>query len=496
MTVAEPIVETTLGTIRGRERGGVEQYLGIRFAQPPVGDLRFRAPQPVEPWDGVYDATRLGPCAPQTERAPGGPLPERTVVWDEDCLFLNVYTPAADDRRRPVLFWIHGGAFVRGAGANTDGTSFAMRGDLVVVTVNYRLGALGFMELGHLDAALAGSQNNGIRDQLLALNWVHDHIAAFGGDPDRVTICGNSAGAGSVLALLATPAADHLFHQAVTQSAPAVMDTADPTLAERMLRELGGRGLEDLRAADPERILEAQEVVSNGTGERRVVLPSRSRGGFRAAVDAHTVTRQPAEAVARPGAGKPLLLGTNADEGPLFSFALPRDITDDEMYAAVGEHTGDPAGVIAAYAAANPGVDNRRLMVDMLGDRLFLLPSLEVADAQARTGEAPVFTYLFTWKSEGFDGFMGAMHALEIPFVWNLGLQAWAAVVGGADPGDLAQRMHTAWIAFVRTGDPNHAGLPHWPAYDTDRRPTMEFGSTSVILDDPNAGTRTGWESM
>lgn len=491
-----PTVETSLGSIQGRERDGVEQYLGIRYAQAPVGDLRFRAPVPVEPWDGAYDATRLGTCAPQAPRAADSPLPSRDIVCDEDCLFLNVYTPGSDDARRPVLFWIHGGAYTRGSGDTTDGTSFAARGDIVVVTINYRLGALGFMELGHLDETLSGSQNNGIRDQITALKWVHDHIAAFGGDPEQVTICGESAGAGSVMAVLASPSADALFHRAISQSAPAGFREAEPGAAEDLLSHLGGGGLDRLRTASVDELVEAQEAAAAaGAGDgRRIVLFGNSGRGFRPAVDGHTVTRTAVDAVAAAGAAaKPLMVGTNLDEGTLFSFSLPGDITDDEVRVAVKAHADDADAVFDAFAAAYPGDSNRRRMVHMQGDTMFRLPSLRFADAQIASGGGAVYTYLFTFQAEGFGGRMGAMHALEIPFVWNQDLSAWGALVGDADPGDLADRMHRAWIAFVRSGDPNHDGIPQWPAYDSDRRPTMEFGPTSRVLDDPAGSTRAAW---
>lgn len=490
-------VATKLGTIRGRERDGIEQYLGIPYAAPPIGARRFQAPSPVEPWTDVLEATAFGPSAPQPPPVEGNPLPRREVQWEENCLFLNVYTPASDERRRPVLVWIHGGAYVQGSGDVYDGTSFAKRGDIVVVTLNYRLGAFGFMELGHLDPALAGSQNNGIRDQIAALTWVRDHISCFGGDPDQVTVSGESAGAGSVMALLAAPSADTLFHRAIAQSAPADFRELEPGAAARYLETLGGDGIEALRTASAEELLNAQKkLAAAAQAKTGITLFGNGGPGHRPVVDEHTVTRSPEEAVRTAGAsGRALLLGTNLDEGTLFSFHIPKDVTDEQVRAAVAAHTDRPDDVVAAFSAAYPEASNRRRMVHMNGDTLFRTSSLRVADAQVETGGPPVFVYLFTWKSQGFGGAMGSMHALEIPFVWNMDRAPWAVLMGEGDPAppDLADRMHDAWIAFTRNGDPNHEGLAQWPVYDTARRPTMEFGDSIRAVDDPCGDTRASW---
>ena len=271
-TMAE--VRTSLGTLRGGSRGGIEHYLGIPYAAPPVGARRFLPPDDPAPWDGVREATRFGPCAPQPPGVEGSPLPDREVHWDEDCLFLNVYTPACDDARRPVLVWIHGGAYVRGSGDLYDGTSFAKVGDIVVVTLNYRMGVFGFVELGHLDEGLAGSANNGILDQIAALRWVREHISEFGGDPDQVTISGESAGAGSVMALLASPAADGLYHRAIAQNAPAGFGPLVPGAAETLLEAMGGGGLEALRTASAQELIDTQSRIMTAAQSKRASASS------------------------------------------------------------------------------------------------------------------------------------------------------------------------------------------------------------------------------
>src|SRR4051812_24518459 len=214
---------TPLGALEGVDLEGCERYAGIRYARAPVGDLRFRAPQPVEPWEGVYDATRFGPSAPQPPPLAGSIIAIGDLHTDEDCLFVNVYTPATDTGRRPVMVWIHGGAYTMGSGDMYDGRSLVRRGDVVVVTLNYRLGVLGWLAVDHLDSSLAGSGNNGIRDQIEALRWVRDNISSFGGDPANVTVFGESAGGGSIGALLAAPDADGLFHKAIVESGPVAI---------------------------------------------------------------------------------------------------------------------------------------------------------------------------------------------------------------------------------------------------------------------------------
>ncbi len=490
-------IRTPLGVIRGRERDGCLQFFGIRYGQPTGNNRRFRAPEPVKPWEGIYDATHFGPSAPQPPRAIDSVLPKRDLVWSEDCLFLNVYTPAADDSARPVLVWIHGGSYVNGSGDAYDGTSFASTGDMVVVTINYRLGALGFAELGHLDPALTGSHNNGIRDMIEALRWVRYNITVFGGNPGRVTICGESAGAGAVNALLASPNARGLFHQAISESAPARFSESETTFADDLRVQLSADGdpigLNELMATPADRILAAQTaVLDRSAAAMGLGLIPAGRPGFRPAIDHTTITGNPSDAVATDPV--PLLIGTNLDEGTLFTLDLPEEITDSQLRRAVESGGHDTDRVVAAFKAEYPGETNRQLLIHMLGDTLFRSASLRVADAQATT-DTSVWVYLFTWQSQGFHGMFGAMHALEIPFVWNMPLEPWGQLLGEGEPWppDLADRMHRAWISFVHTGNPNHGGIPDWPRYDTDRRPTMEFGDTSRMLDDPQGRTRAGW---
>ena len=339
------------------------------------------------------------------------------------------------------MVWIHGGAYVIGSGDMYDGRSLVQGGDVVVVTLNYRLGVLGWLALDHLDPSLAGSGNNGIRDQIEALRWVRDNISAFGGDPGNVTIFGESAGGGSIGALLAAPDADGLYHKAIIQSGPvAIAPLHKPELMTgELLAALGepDGGIDTLRDAETSRLIQAQLDIGdlNRLGRDRDHPIDGSGAGLRPSVDGVVVQATPRQAVtARGGRNVPLLIGTNADEGTLFSLLLPTDITDAEVFAALPETVTDPDALAEGYERRETG---HRLIVDLMTDSVFLVPTLRLADAQAGTG-APVWVYLFTWKTPVFGGLLGATHALEIPFVWDeIDNPLWQPFLGADAPRSL-----------------------------------------------------------
>ncbi len=500
-----PLATTTAGQISGRsitrgpdgvkDQTPIEAFLGVPFAAAPVGDRRWRPPQPTEPWDGVLECTRPGPAAVQVLRKPGGPLPAQTYEIGEDCLNLNVYTPACDDAKRPVFFWVHGGSYQNGRGASNDGTQLCRNGDIVVVTVNYRMGLLGFIELAWLDESRVGSHNLGIQDQIAGLQWVRDNIAAFGGDPDQVTICGESAGAGSVLAILASPSADGLFHRVISQSAPAAFGPPHETVARNLAEHVGATSIDDLLALTADELLAAQgTLLAAGTSamERAdpPALPDNSGRGFRPAIDGITVTRDAAHAAGERAV--PILIGTNDDEGTMFALHLDRAMTIDGLRAIAAQRVGGRVDdVITAYQAEYPDFTPHQIAVQWMGDLRFWTCSLDVADAAVEAG-TPVHVYRFSWKAQGLGGTFGAMHALEIPFVWKTML-GWDLAFGTEPPPELSDQLHQAGISYVRTGDPSHDGIGEWPAYDTERRPTMRFDETTRVVDDPGAGTHRAW---
>jgi para-nitrobenzyl esterase len=499
-------VETATGRVEGKTKDGVTQYRGIPYAAPPVGELRFRPPQPALPWTGTRDGTRFGAQALQAvgqmEALFGGTPPPSS----EDCLFLNVYTPAADDARRPVLVWIHGGAFLTGSGSTPwyNGHSFAARHDVVVVTLNYRLGALGFLHLDDIGGEdFAGSGNLGILDQVAALEWVRDNIAAFGGDPDNVTAFGESAGAMSVGTLMGTPAAKGLFVKAIPQSGAAhhgkSREAADAT-AREFLAELGlepnRESAARLRELPVDALMEAQTTLVTRTVSATLA--------FTPVVDGIVLPEPPSDAIGGgSAAGVRVLIGTNAEEMRLFSMMDTRMAATDEaqLLSRVGKELGDAgraAELVTAYRASRPDASPGEIWGDIQSDYVFRIPAIRLAEHQSARENA-VYSYLFTWKSPAFGGALGACHALEIPFVWNtLDLGMSQLFCGPEDDGSraLAATMHEAWATFARTGTPAAAGLPEWPTYDAQHRATMILDSECRVENDPCGADREAWSAL
>jgi para-nitrobenzyl esterase len=499
------IADTTSGKIAGRQKDDILLFAGVPFAAPPVEELRFKAPQSHEGWSDVRDATRFGRVAVQVGDSLSAIGAAPTPDWSEDCLFLNIQTPALDDGRRPVMVWIHGGAFVNGTGAMPwyDGAHFVRHGDVVVVSINYRLGTLGWLELGHLDPAYATSGNNGLLDQIAALRWVGDNIAGFGGDPDNVTVFGESAGAMSVGALLGAPTASGLFAKAIAQSGAAhnvsSLDAAG-AVTEAFLADLGGGGIEALLAAPAERLLEVQQTVAQAMLAGHIARPVTSASGlpFGPVIDGEVLPRHPSEAI-RDGsaASVPLLTGTTRDEWNLFGLMDRKVESPDVVVRRLGRFVDHPDALVATYRAARPEVSDDELFKGIMTDRMFRIPAIRMAEAQAAHQRDHTFMYLFEFASTAFDGRLGSCHALEIPFVFDtLHRPGVEMLTGPEPPRSVANAMHAAWIAFARTGSPNHEGLPDWPAYDSADRATMFFGVPCHLGHDPAAAERQAWSGL
>jgi para-nitrobenzyl esterase len=502
-------IETTHGTLRGTAEGGVARFLGVPFAAPPVGPLRFRPPRPAEAWTGVRPATSFGPIAPQNPSLMDALFGGEAEAWDEDCLFLNVWTPAVPGTATeadplPVMVWIHGGGFEMGSGSSPlyHGESFARSG-VVLVTINYRLGALGFLELGSLDEDGRGSGLVGMLDQVAALEWVRDNIAGFGGDPGNVTVFGESAGAFSVALLLAMPRARGLFHRAVVQSGSASGAKSPDDAAGDTAEFLAAAGLstvEELRAAPVEQLLAAHaslgaarmadpESVIERHGNPLAFLP------FRPVTDGVDLPHDPLGAIAAgSAAGIPLVVGTNLEEWKLFALMSPAASSPEDLARRTAMVTEDPDGALAAYAADHPDASPADLECALLTDVIFRIPASDLADAQAP--HAPVWQYRFDWRSPAWGGMVGAAHALEIPFVFDLVEDHRLHVFVGPDaPAGLAHAMHQAWVAFARAGVPAGDDLPDWPTVDGAGRPVLLLDTTSSVAHDPQPATRRFWSS-
>ena len=492
------LARTQQGEVEGRERNGALLFAGIPYAAPPVGKRRFLPPEPHERWPGVRNAQRFGAAAPQL---PGdGVLGIRDVRWDEDCLTLNVCTPAADGARRPVLVWIHGGGFQTGQGAIPwyDGTSFARKGDVVTVTINYRLGALGFAHVAELGGKACESAGlNGILDQIAALRWVRDNIAAFGGDPERVTIAGESAGGMSVGILLGTPAARGLFRGAIAQSG-----AADHVISDAKAREVAGRladalradSIDELRARTPAEILDAHRRVAASYVEESRGDPTGLGGmPFRPVVEGRVLPVPPVESVRKGNAADvAVMTGTNADETTIWTYG---EFDEDRARRAFGRYLPGAEGAYDAYRAARPDAPPAGLVTALTTDFTFRIPAVRLAEAQHAAG-GRVHKYLFTWRSRALGGRLGATHALEIPFMFDTLTRAGVdAFIGpGPLPSELADRMHAAWTAFVASGDPACDALPEWAAYEPAGRKVMELGDACRLLHDPSRAERELWE--
>ncbi|HKH06752.1 MAG TPA: carboxylesterase/lipase family protein [Acidimicrobiales bacterium] len=504
------IVATTAGKVQGVERGGVLQFRAVPFARAE----RFRPPEPVEPWAGVREATRFGPMAPQNKAPLESMIGGQDVPGEEDCLVLNVFTPALDDGARPVMVWVHGGGFVSGSGHVPwyDGSNLVRGGDVVVVSINYRLGALGFLELGHLDAALAGSGANGLRDQIAALRWVQDNVAAFGGDPGNVTIFGESAGAMSIGALLAVPEATGLFHKAILQSG-AASNVQRPDIAAWVTGEFldamrlspgSPGGLEGLLGLPVDEVLRVQGVVETEIlrGEAPVVRAAGGILAFQPTVDGSLLDGHPLTGIrAGSAAGKPLVIGTNADEWNLFHLRIRQTGPLDEARARrrLGTVVGEDrvSDVLDAYRAARPTADVDGLVCAVMTDRVFRVPAIRLAEAQLP--HAPrVSMYRWDLGSTAFGGLLGACHAVEVPFVLgNLSRTGVDVLIGGLDEGAhaISATSVLAWTKVARTGDPGHEGLS-WPAYDLATRSTVVLDRSPTNVDDPDGELRRLWDEI
>ncbi|NYD67918.1 carboxylesterase/lipase family protein [Agromyces atrinae] len=504
MTTLRPVLaDTTSGRFRGRDDGTVAVWKGMRYAQAPTGDLRWRAPVAASAPADAIDAAAFGPVAPQ-QRSPAMQLGPGAVI-DEDCLLLNVWKASDAAPGRPVMVWLHGGAYTFGSSSQRmfDATHLVTEGDVLVVTVNYRLGALGFLDLSSFSSDESTFDSNlALRDVLLALEWVQQNAAAFGGDPANVTVFGESAGGGLTTALLATPSASGLFHRAIIESSPAtsIYDSNRARLvAERFLSTVG------VAASDVAtlRSLDVDTIVDAGT-EVYADVPSDAPGNlaFAPVVDGDLLPEHPVEAI-RNGRGLavPLIIGTNRDEATLFKFMKsplmpitgPAITTMLENLASENPDLDLPtrAQVLGAYE----GVRSRVLGLGIATDIGFRMPTVWLAEGHSAVAPTYLYRFDFTTRALSLIG-LGAAHGTELPYVWgNLdgGPKDPTFKLGGRREGrELSQRMRSRWTAFAHTGIPSTDDLP-WPTYDTAAREVLVIDRADQVVADPDAALRRGW---
>lgn len=488
---------TTHGPVQGRTRDGVHLFRGIPYGAPTSGAGRFAPPAPPEPWTEVLACTRPGPAAPQNPSILETALGVDGLTFDEDCLRLNVFS-ADLEGSAPVMVWFHGGGFETGTASMTwyDGARLARRG-VVVVAVGYRLGALGYLDLPGAD----GSGCWGLLDQVASLRWVRDNVAAFGGDPDEVTVFGESAGAMSIGALLAAPGTEGLFGRAILQSG-ASHNVQDPDKAAKVAARFGDLAgvdlgdLDALRALPLDRVLAAQGQIGR-SDDGDFGLP------WQPVLGSVAVPRDPIDAV-RDGvaAGIDLLVGTTLEEMKLFPLITPSlaDVDDQTLRHRAGAFEAlmgrDPGSLLGAYEERTGSHSAPDRWLALLTDLVFRIPAIRLAEAQAEHGAA-VRMYLFSERSD----LLGSCHALDLPFAWdNLDSPGTELLVGEISDArrTLARRMGDVWAAFARgEADPTAPDMPAWPAYDDGRRATMWLSAEVVeVVDDPMGVERTWWDGL
>lgn len=483
------VAETTAGRLRGSVVDGVSVFRGVRYGESTAGGNRFMPPRPPVPWAGVRDAFEWGASAPQL------PVPHNTdpfYAWysairpaSEDCLFLNVFAPAIDTGRRPVMVWVHGGGWrdFAGTAPGFDGTALARAEEVVVVTVNHRLSVFGFLPLDDPDPRFADAGNAGLLDLVAALAWVRDNIAAFGGDPTNVTLFGESGGASKAAAILALPAAQRLFHKVIVQSSAGGMRLATPadraTLASGLARAFGVERLDaaTLQSIPMDLLLAAAKAVP---------------GAFRAGIDGRHFHHHPyVDTAPLTARGVPMLAGCTATEATYYLRGDPANFTLDRAavrrrlarFLEIDEPHVDR--ILAGYADTYPGVSAARLLVHVATDFMFRRNTGAIASIQAAAGAAPVFTYLFDWATPIEGGHLGSPHTCEVPFVFGT-TEAAAAMVGqGEDLRPMTARMMSTWAAFARTGDPNNPTVPDWRPTTADAPRTMVLGLESQFSAEP-----------
>lgn len=500
------VVNTKSGKVEGLYEDQQYVFKGIPYAAPPVGELRWLPPQPVKPWDGVRPAKKFGTISPQSQM-PGADMISSLAVdepQNEDCLFLNIWTPSIDDARRPVMVWIHGGAFLIGSGSQKmyRRNTIVPRCDIVLVSINYRLGALGFMNLKELTGGkIPATGCEGLLDQIAAIEWVRDNIEGFGGDPDNITVFGESAGGMSIGCLMGMPAARGKFQKSILESGAAntVSSLEEASSAAAQFLDVLGLRSNDigvLRSLTVEQLLSAQQKLGDimRTRDSRITP-------FQPVVDGVAMPEIPIKAIIKGSASSiKTLAGSNLEEFKLFNIMEP-DFSNLNEAGMVKRLEGliptqHVPGVIAAYQRGSEKRGERTHAADILSaiqtDLMFRIPALRLVEAQC-THNQPAYSYLFTWKSPAMGGILGACHVLEIGFV--LGNYDDSFCGSGSDADALSRKIQDAWSAFARTGDPSCGSIGKWEPYGGSRT-TMILDKACRLENAPYEEERRIWDTF
>lgn len=505
-----PVVETASGKVQGLTTHGVHVFKGIPYGASTSGTNRFRPARKPEPWSRVREAINYAGRSPQAASAPQ--RPELATVWGpvdtlpvgEDCLTLHVWTPGCDNAKRPVMVWLHGGAFSYGS-ANSpryDSVNLTRRNDVVVVAVNHRLNIFGHLDLSQIGGErFAQSGNLGVLDLVEALKWVREHAARFGGDPGNVTIFGQSGGGGKVSALLAMPDAKRLFHKAIVQSGSSIRFAERERtnrLAEAVLKSfgLGKDGIATLQATPIDKMLQAVDTAQRSLPRPR--YPLLDRYNFGPVIDGTVLPQHPFFPNAPSVSDDiPIMVGDTKDESAIFlapdNKVWSRAITEDDLRERVSAVAGNQAdAVLAYYKKRDPEVSPSDHLITALTASNFGVRTIMQCEVKALRGKAPVWTYRLDWETPAYGGKLKAPHSLDVPFIFDT-----LHVIGEQHqkPGAqaLADRISKTWATFARTGNPSNDSIPAWPAYDTKSRATMVFNDECRVVNDPDAEVRPLW---
>jgi para-nitrobenzyl esterase len=505
-----PVVETQLGTVRGVAADAVYAFKGIHYGASTEGPMRFLPPRPPKAWTGVYEASQYGPLAPQELSSANSGSEIRRAMGDifgpgtisEDCLVLNVWTPGLNSGRRPVMVWLHGGGFTGGSdGAPTyDGANLARKQDVVVVGINHRLNVFGYLYLGELGGEkYADSGNVGMLDIVLALEWVRDNIAHFGGDPGNVTIFGESGGGGKVSTLMAMPPARGLFHKAIVESGSMLRATSREDAdagAKKFLANVNVTPdhVDDLTKIPMDQMLAALHSMAG---------PNAVRWG--PVVDGRSLPRHPFDPTApAQSSSVPMLIGTNGTESTLLlGLSDPGlfSLTDADMRTKLKAYlrlSDDETlnSLIATYQKSRPNATPSDIYFAITTDRMMRMNAITQAERKVLQRQAPVYMYIFAWQTPVLDGKLRSPHGIELAFVFDNTDKTTGLNGIGPDVGRLASQVSGAWAAFARTGNPNHLGLPDWPAYTTSERATMIFNDECKVANDPGKAERLAMNAL
>jgi para-nitrobenzyl esterase len=504
-------VDTTAGRVRGLTQDKVQVFKGVRYGAPTGGEHRFLPPVKVESWTNVKEVYEFGPRAPQLDDQFRGQVPAEFESMDpggpmsEDCLCLNLWTAGLGAaRKRPVMVWLHGGGYTTGSGAFVcyNGIQLAKKHDVVVVTINHRLNVFGYLYLAEVGGEkYANASNVGMLDIIAALEWVRDNAAAFGGDPNRVTIFGQSGGGGKVSTLMAMPFAKGLFHRAIVQSGAAVKglpSAVGTKSAEAYMAKLGlqPNQVDQLQALPVDQLLTVMGAMTGGG------LPGPGTLALAPVVDGHSLPRDPFDPTAPAiSAHVPMMIGSTETEVTFFPNQILGPIDDATLHAHVKQilRRASDAQVdelIAVYKRGRPDATNTDIYLILASDATFRQGVLVEADRKAEQGGAPCYQYYFTWRTPVRDGKLRSLHTLEIPFVFDIVDEAQSVTGTGQDRYALATKMSGAWTAFAHTGDPNVPGLPKWPAFDTTTRSVMIFNDECKVVNDPYGDARRALQAL